>query len=162
MLRQTRWLWINLFLFVAFSLTSASGQQSGPDIPKAHSPASQADIANLLRSVEKADRVEVFNVSGLSIGNRLYVSEARNDIATLRASLRSIAPAQLCACAPIMIIKLYRQGTAIGQMEIISGDEIWFSGWTGDGRITQRQAWFDWLDSHGITRPRREFEAEHK
>ena len=131
------------------------------EMESTYAPPNRGDIANLRKATVQADRIEVFNMNGLSVGDRVYVSESHIDLAAFTASLKRIVPSQLCACAPITIIRLYRQGKSIGELGILSGDIISFSTWSGDGRIANTQPWLDWLDTRGITLPRKMYEAEH-
>lgn len=153
------WL-LSAFLIAFWSSSLSAFGQLHPGVSNTYAPPNGTDIANLLRSIDQADRIEVFNMNGLSVGNRVYISESPNDVATLRTCLRHIVPSTLCACSPSTIVRLYRRRKQLGQIEIMLGDIIFFSGWTGDGRISDTQQWFDWLDARGITLPRKEFEAE--
>jgi hypothetical protein len=152
---------LGVLIIEGFSPLGASGQIHPGVAHRSYALPNRVDIANLFKAIDRSDRIEVFNLNGLSSGTRIYLSESHNDLAALKAAIKHVVPSELCACAPITVIKFFRQGKGIGDVEIMLGDVISFSSWTGDARIAKTQAWFDWLDARGITRPRKEFEAEH-
>jgi len=146
--------------FLAALLTIASMQHAGAE--QSYAPVSGADIQKLLDTISKSDRLEVFEVAGFQVGKRIYASTTHEDLATLKESIRITPPDQwfMCMCDPSTIIRLYRNGKKIGELGIIGGDTIRFSGWRGDARITQTKPWFKWLEDRRITAPRQEYEAE--
>jgi len=154
--------WITAITFLTVLCPIGTSGQPHPSVSSADRvPVNRADVAKLLRAIDGSDRVEVFYMNGLSLGDRVYSSGARKDLAALRASLTHIAPSGLSACAPTVVMKLFRRDKEMGELAVIGGVIVSFSSWTGDGRVARTQPWFDWLDARGIKGPRKQFELEH-
>jgi hypothetical protein len=154
--------WIRAIILLTVSCPIGVSGQLHPSVSSGDRvPASRADVAKLLRAIDQSDRVEVFSMNGLSLGDRMYASEAHKDLEALKVSLTHIAPSGLCACAPTVVIKLFRRDKVMGELAVMEGDIVSFSSWTGDGRVARTQPWFDWLDARGIKGPRKQFELEH-
>jgi hypothetical protein len=131
----------------------------------------RADIAKLLEAIDQSDRVEVFvdmlDINDTRFSKRVYVSESHVDLAALGKSLTHIDPIDplhVCLCIANTEIKLFSRGRSMGEISVMAGDSIRYSGWTGSGlekwgRVTETGAWFDWLDARGVTQPHKEFET---
>jgi len=130
-----------LSLLLLSSLCASA--QLHPGLSPTYAPPNKANISTLLKTVDSADRVEVFEMNGLSVGRRVYQSESHDDLMSLKASMKPIVPSPLCACSPSTIVRLFRHGKQTGAIEIMSGNIISFTSWTGDARIVNTKPWFD-------------------
>ncbi|MGA3135786.1 MAG: hypothetical protein ABSC88_07315 [Terracidiphilus sp.] len=123
---------------------------------------SRADVEKLQKVLGEADSVAVYSMNGFNIDRKLYSSGNPADLATLKSSVNFEEPVQWLqsACLPSTIIRLLRKNTMTGELGLICGDIARFSQWSSDAQITNPEPLFEWLDSRGITTPRKEFERE--
>jgi hypothetical protein len=123
-------------------------------------PTAQAEVAKLLNVIGNADRVTVFIMNGNKIGQQIYASSDLRDLEALRASISIDSTGQWyrCACEASTVIRLFHGTQNIGEIDIFDGATISFTNWPGDVELSNKTAWFDWLDARGIKAPRLEFE----
>jgi hypothetical protein len=126
--------------------------------------ASRADVEKLQKVIGEADGVVVYsmNMNGVGISKKLYSSSNPADLASLKASVNFEEPVHrfISGCLPSTIIRLFRRDKMIGELGLICGGIARFSQWSSDAQITNPEPLFKWLDSRGITNPRKEFELE--
>jgi len=117
----------------------------------------------MLATISSSDRIAVFYTNGMDEERQVFSSSSPNDIATLRDAIQVDLPKGWfrCACIPSTMIYFYQGKKTLGSLAVYSGDDLNFSSWSGDAKISNTEPWFAWFDRHGIKRPRKEYEAEN-
>ncbi|MGP8175513.1 MAG: hypothetical protein ACLP7O_13330 [Terracidiphilus sp.] len=120
------------------------------------------DASKLAKTIGEADRVEVYDGNEFAGERRIYSSSNLRDLTALKASIRLEEPVQWgqSACDPSTILRFFQGKKVIGELGLICGDIARFSQWSSDAQINNPEPLFEWLDSRGITTPRKEFERE--
>jgi hypothetical protein len=122
------------------------------------------DIKDLHSVIANADRVRAYRSNELVEENLAYTSTNSRDLISLRKAIHIEPPQQWfqCACLPSTVIRFYKGEKQLGSLEVYLGNDIRYSSWHGDARITNPESWFNWLDKRGITWERKEYDRENK
>lgn len=120
--------------------------------------------SDLVRLVDQADRIEVYDLRDMGTTHLLFSSSKRSDLDELKAAIAVAVPPDwfLCTCMPSTQIRFLRSDKEIGSVSVYEGDIIEFARWSSHARVKDKELWFKWLDAHNITAPREAAEREER
>jgi hypothetical protein len=146
-------------IVLAFILFATALSES--ETAKQARPVRLKDLETL---IDRADRLEVYDLRTLSAAQLVYSSSNPEDLSELKAAIVIQPPREWfrCSCMPSTDIRLFRNNKEIGTVSVYEGIIIEFPGWASHARIQDKERWFKWLDARNVHGPREEAERNEQ
>jgi hypothetical protein len=116
----------------------------------------------LLTLIDRADRIEVYDLRSLKSARLVYSSSDRKDLSELKAAIVVEEPRDWfrCSCMPSAYIRFLRNKKQIGVLSIYEGIIVEYPDWASHARVKDQERWFQWLDERKVSWPHEEADRE--